>query len=1635
MKKKITALILAIAMLFPLLAMPLTGWSSSISAAPTENIPLSTFSLHKDKVNLDIGKTATLSIPTSTIQPPNTTSTMDALWSSDNPDIVTMTGKAPGQIKALRYGTATITCEIDGIKAHCVVTVSSKEKPVTGFSLHLSTIAVGVGYETVLMPAEVSPIDASNIATAKWFSSNIEVIQIDTTGKIRALKPGYSTVTCQIGTVKAYCKVTVNEAPPIQEQGHVRIKVLGNNKVRPSESFYILLHEIDDYGRPGALIDVLVSDALGMVHFQNSRIITGKQYFVTEFLSDTLKQKYADPQTLRVTAQKADSIVDVMFNNPLRSPVEKPENLQLIEVTKSMFDIAGDEHIDKKVKLFDEFEKVSANPPNADRPYIPPINSSAKTNANTWRSTGAGWLTDPYETVAKFDMRREWQIFEIYVFDGAVYAPSTYTEDGSAAYEVMGGSVKIYAGDLLLATQVLTNSEEWILIDLTEDFGVDGITTQQLRIVKEQDLTKNRYSWTDGSWTSAKGEYVCDVNITELAMFGLPLGEDPEPEIPWELLPADRDPIDYNYTIGQFMGTNSLAFDDLSNYDNLSLLREYHMWGWTEHAGNDQADAGGNKNASAATENPDVRFINSWGHFDAYYRNIKAKGIEVVMCIQGGVQGYPTRPNFQGDKDPKKASSYLAHGQSLFQHAARYGSNKDIDPSLVKVASGTTKEIGLDYVKYYENWNEPNLGTFTGAQFAAMTSADYDGHMGTMGPDVGIKQADPNAVFVLGGLAYAITETKYSENDTSCLEFVMDMLKWFDLNRTEEQWLETHANLDGYVKYPFDVLSCHYYCPDGIGPTGLSPEDDHVLDRMREFVSFCETYLPEVEVWLSEFGWDTNQGSPQSATAEYQKNDIVYNQGINPGLTGEEVQGRWLVREYLILAAAGIDRVQQFMLGDDNSASSNRFASSGMIGANGKKASWYYVGTMRYYLDSTVFEKELETTHPDVMAYQFTETDPAVFGSKVLAVWAKTSINQTIEAYQITLPEGVRAAQLITLTAEKWGTKTMLDITDGTVTIDVSEKPVFIICMDEVPSYEIPAEIPGVNFLFREHFDMLRTGPLSTKNNIIDLSYPLTLTAPEVVLPDESSPLYVGPNDQVLKISAQKVVGGTGSDFGNGDFGSGVTISADIARQMLPGHKYYFDYWFYCEETTTIPAVRYDAYYTTRYWLFANPVGGTEPGVIRGSAGTIWDPYASFQANTWNHIVVEYEISEDFYPLPEGQGTAYYMNGKAYFNDMTTPACFGTPNYTGYRAPYGRMDIFFTPWAIDHDNIAKGTAYINNLMIYESEIGIVNLNNTPPPVEYATAPSAVSLSPGENQPVKRVESVALPNPGDTDSTGHVYGWAKDISDTISFTVTDTAPAESTITIDGTPYISGTDYVVTNIGVLTIVLTTTEADKTTAVRTYKVSVEESSSAVNYLAKLQASLLDDGAFPDTTDFTFTYPVSVIRLDENDPKYTVEGDKALFMDFFSANDWSMRIKLTESVRNRIAKNKDYILDYTFWRDQEMPTPGIFIAGGNYADNPIAMADYHTGNMILADGVSIPVPTAQWNRLIMKFRWNTDNTLSYSIYLNDMESSLYTGLMTDVQSIQWLDIGFAKRYQEISSADIAYVKNLYLYEGIEVN
>lgn len=476
-------------------------------------------------------------------------------------------------------------------------------------------------------------------------------------------------------------------------------------------------------------------------------------------------------------------------------------------------------------------------------------------------------------------------------------------------------------------------------------------------------------------------------------------------------------------TIDQLIGTNAFVDDPVGLIEASGNLREYHNWAW---------DEGDNLPAYPRNQNA---WNPSWAgggwDFDLLYRNLKKLGVTVSPCVQsspnwatGSSNGeHKPVPQSAGvlTRDPTLPASYTEHADHLFQYAARYG-NAAVDDTLLKLRSDQPRLTGAGVLTYFENWNEPDkgwegrLGYFSPFELAAMSSADRDGHLETMGGEAGINSADPGARLVMGGLA--------SLN----LEHIRAIKFWGDHRRAGD--------------FPFHAINLHHYSTDGGGQgggastVGVCPEQDGLRQRLEKIRDYRDRYLPGVEFWFSEFGYDRASGSDFRAPP-------IGNQ------TAEEVQARWIVRSWLEIAAAGVDRGYQFMLRDvypsGHSSYNTRFSSCGLTGPKNDwtpRTAWFYQSTLRQrlrglsYLDEIVLSASLR-------AYRFAGASGQ---PEALVVWRATQTDGTTPSVTIPLPSGTRSVSRVDLTpGDPDGVLTEMIPAGDAVVLDVSEKPVILL--------------------------------------------------------------------------------------------------------------------------------------------------------------------------------------------------------------------------------------------------------------------------------------------------------------------------------------------------------------------------------------------------------------------------------------------------------------------------------------------------------------------------------------------------------------------------------------------------------------
>ncbi|WP_345240950.1 carbohydrate-binding protein [Nibrella saemangeumensis] len=299
-------------------------------------------------------------------------------------------------------------------------------------------------------------------------------------------------------------------------------------------------------------------------------------------------------------------------------------------------------------------------------------------------------------------------------------------------------------------------------------------------------------------------------------------------------------------------------------------------------------------------------------HYDAIYERCKAEGIEVLADLKtlpGWLldtypdgQRNPTGVPVRYGKDYADPRSYIEQAKVGFQYIARYGSNPNVDPSLLKLANGNTLKIGMGVVKYIEcdnerdKWWEGRPAYQTAREYAANLSAFYDGHKNSMGPAVGVKNADPSVQVVIAGIC-------------TSKDYVKGMIDWCKEHRG--------YRADGSVNVCWDVINYHYYTFSSVDSRGSAPELSPAGQDAKGYVQVAHEQLRGMPVWITEAGYDVHQGSPLKAIPIGSKSAL-------------ETQADWILRTALLYARNGIDKLFFYQLYDDNSNSASQYASSGL---------------------------------------------------------------------------------------------------------------------------------------------------------------------------------------------------------------------------------------------------------------------------------------------------------------------------------------------------------------------------------------------------------------------------------------------------------------------------------------------------------------------------------------------------------------------------------------------------------------------------------------------------------------------------------------------------------------------------------
>ena len=420
-------------------------------------------------------------------------------------------------------------------------------------------------------------------------------------------------------------------------------------------------------------------------------------------------------------------------------------------------------------------------------------------------------------------------------------------------------------------------------------------------------------------------------------------------------------------------------------------------------------------------------------NLDVIYQRCKQAGIEPLVCIKNApnwlYKSYPvSEQNAENVPLAYPAnrllpSSYVAMAKVGFQFAARYGANKKIDSGLLSVDTSrrwrddivNEVKIGLNTVKYVECNNEPDKwwkgkqAMQSAEEYAANLSAFYDGHMGRLGKNVGVKTADPSMVVVMGGLA------------TPDINYVKAIVAWCKKNRG--------LKADGSVNLCFDVINYHLYA-NNIDEwhvklfklqRGKAPELSEQGDKADEFVAYAHTINKKMEVWNTESGYDVDLSSAQKAIAIKRKSALI-------------TQADWILRSSLLYARHGVNRAFYYMLTDLN-PTVGRFASSGFIVGDKRKPVADYFFQVKNLMGNYVYNS---TVNNDPLVDIYTMEKKMMF---ILTV--PDEVGRT-ESYDLRLPKAKKAIIYQLRPGADHMTIDTVIVNNYVLKVEVSETPIFV---------------------------------------------------------------------------------------------------------------------------------------------------------------------------------------------------------------------------------------------------------------------------------------------------------------------------------------------------------------------------------------------------------------------------------------------------------------------------------------------------------------------------------------------------------------------------------------------------------------
>ncbi len=177
----------------------------------------------------------------------------DITWASSDTSIATVES---GRVKGLKVGTATITATKGSEISTCKVNVVYGGLTISGNrGDHLSSVNLFIKeHEKETLKAKVTDglnQEISNVAVT-WISADTSIVTVSSTGELKAVKEGITTVTAKVAGVEKKCEIKVYAKPEFTDFSKAKfetklnfnaeiLKVLGVTPKDEKNKYYYII--------------------------------------------------------------------------------------------------------------------------------------------------------------------------------------------------------------------------------------------------------------------------------------------------------------------------------------------------------------------------------------------------------------------------------------------------------------------------------------------------------------------------------------------------------------------------------------------------------------------------------------------------------------------------------------------------------------------------------------------------------------------------------------------------------------------------------------------------------------------------------------------------------------------------------------------------------------------------------------------------------------------------------------------------------------------------------------------------------------------------------------------------------------------------------------------------------------------------------------------------------------------------------------------------------------------------------------------------------------------------------------------------------------------------------------------------